>query len=171
MKTFSNYINSEGIESLKSDLQELYASFEVVRNYYQIKFNNTEMDEQLLSSYKDRIIKAVYPNKYMQGGLDTEKVDSIVKQLKSPSTIRYYIEIGLFAVETCTDIANEYGGDFGEDFYIYFEELFEDVVQTTFKEGIESEYQIRLKEIADSACDGYGHYDQLQDTFSEYFGG
>ncbi len=169
MKAFLEHINSQGIESLKSELKELYRSFEVVRSYYQIKFSGNEMDEQLLSSYKDQVIKAIYPNKHMQGGLDTEKVDSVAKQLNSPSTIRYYIEVGLFAVETCTDIANEYGGDFGEDFYIYFEELFEDAIKAIFKERLESEYQIRLKEIADSACDGYGHYDQLQETFSEYF--
>ncbi len=68
----------------------------------------------------------------------------------------------MFAVETCTDIANEYGGDFGENFYIYFEELFEDVIKAIFREGLESEYQIRVKEMADSACDGYGHYDQFK---------
>ena len=77
--------------------------------------------------------------------------------------------MGLFAVETCTEIADEYGGDFGEDFYIYFEELFENVAQAIFKEGLESKYRIWLKEIADGACDGYGHRDQLQESFVEYF--
>ncbi len=169
MKAFLDHIKSLESESLKSELRELYTSFEAVRNYYQIRFSNVGMDEQLLSTYQDQVTKAIYPNKHMQGGLDTEKVDSVVKELNSPSTIRYYVEISLFAVETCTDIANEYGGDFGENFYIYFEELFEDAIKAIFKEGFESEYQIRLKEIADSACDGYGHRDQLQDTFSEYF--
>lgn len=68
-------------------------------------------------------------------------------------------------------IANEFGGDFGEDFYIYFEELFEDTIKVILKENLESEYKVRLKEMANSACDGYGHYDQLQDTFREYFRG
>lgn len=169
MEAFLSHIKSLDSESLKSELRELYTSFEVVRNYYQIKFSNVGIDKQLFSTYQDQVTKAIYPNKHMQGGLDTEKVDSIVKQLKNPSTIRYYIEICLYAMETCTAIANEYGGDFGEDFYIYFEELFEDAIQAILKEGLESEYRIWLKEIANAACDGYGHRDQLQGTFTEYF--
>ncbi|WKN41848.1 DUF6155 family protein [Tunicatimonas pelagia] len=170
MKAFLDHINSQGIEQLKSELRELYSSFEVVRNYYLIKFSDTEIDEKLLATYKDQITQAIYPNKYMQGGLDTEKVDNVIQQLNSHAIIRYYIEASLHAVEECTNIANEFGGDFGEDFYIYFEELFDDVVKVILKENIESEYQIRLQEIANSACEGYGHYDQLQDTLSKYFG-
>lgn len=169
MKAFLEHINSQNSESLRSELQELYKSFEVVRNYYQIKFSGLKLNEQLLAAYQAQVTKAIYPNKHMEGGLDTEKVDRIVQQLKSPSTMRYYIEVCLFATETCTDIANEYGGDFGEDFYIYFEELFDDVIQAIAKEELEGDYRIRLQEIANAACDGYGHRDQLQETFAEYF--
>lgn len=169
MKAFLDHINSQKTESLKAELQALYKSFEVVRNYYQIKLSDTALDEQLLSTYQDQVTKAIYPNKHMEGGLDTEKVDSIVKQLKTPSTIRYYIEVCLHAMETCTAIADEYGGDFGEDFYIYFEELFDEVIQAIVKEGLESAYRIWLQEIANAACDGYGYRDQLQETYTEYF--
>ena len=44
------------------------------------------------------------------------------------STNEILYNFGLYAVEECTAIANEFGGDFGEDFYIYFEELFENVI-------------------------------------------
>ena len=170
-KAFLDYINAQETEQLKAELQELYASFELVRNYYQIKFNGTTVDEQLLATYQDQVTQAIYPNKHMQGGLDTGKVESVVKQLESPATRRYFIEVGLHAVEECTRMANDFGGDFGEDFYIYFEELFERVIQVVLKEGLEGEYRVRLREMVNSACEGYGHYDQLQDTFTEYMEG
>ncbi|GEM_PF-2486596 len=170
MNAFLDHINTQNADQLKSELTELYSSFEVARNYYRIKFSGTEVDNKLLAMYKEQVTQAIYPNKYMQGGLDTEKVDNVVQQLNSNATVRYYIEVCLHAVEECTNIANEFGGDFGEDFYIYFEELFDNVVKVILSEGLEDEYQIRLQEIANSACEGYGHYDQLQDTLSEYFG-
>lgn len=104
----------------------------------------------------------------MQGGLDFEKVDSIVKQLNSDSTLKYYIEVSLHAIEECTSIANEYGGDFGDDFFIYFEELYDKVLELIVKKNLADEYKIRLKEIADYAFEGYGHYDQLQGTYNEH---
>jgi Family of unknown function (DUF6155) len=168
MKEFLDHINSQDIKQLRSELRELYSSFEFVRNFYRIKFKSDGIDEKLLSRYKDQITTVIYPNERMQGGLDIEKVDSIIKQLNSDSTIKYYIEICLYSIEECTNIANEFGGDFGDDFYIYFEELFEDAVKLILKENLEDEYKIRLKEIANSAFDGYGHYDQLQGTISEY---
>jgi len=168
MKDFSKYINAQDKDQLKRELQELYSSFELVRNYYHMKLKQSGIDENLLSKYKDQVTRAIYPNKYMQGGLDFEKVDSIVKQLNSDSTLKYYIEVSLHAIEECTSIANEYGGDFGDDFYIYFEELYDKVLELIVKKNLADEYKIRLKEIADYACEGYGHYDQLQGTYNEH---
>ena len=120
MKEFLKYIENQDKEGLKSDLKELYSSYEFVRNYYRIKFNNSNWNEALISQYKEDITKAIFPNKHMQGGLDFERVESIVEQLNSKSTTKYYIEAALHGIEECTNMANEYGGDFGDDFYIYF---------------------------------------------------
>lgn len=169
MDEFLKYINSQDIEQLKSELKELYSGFEWVRDYYQIKFSETDPDEKLLSKYKDQIINAMYPDEYMEGGLDLEKVDYIVKRLNSVSTIKYYIEICLYAIEHCTHTADAYGGDFGDDFYTYFEELFEQVLQIIIKERLENAYKIRLEEIANTATEGYGHQDQLRDVLSQYY--
>lgn len=168
MKDFLKHINSLNIEQLKSELAELYASYDLVKNYYQIKLKNDGLDENVLKKYKDQITEAIYPNKYMEGGLNVEKVDAIIKQLNSDATFKYYIEASLHSIEECTSIANEYGGDFGDDFYIYFEELYEKIVELIVKRSFQEEYKIRLKEIADFACEGYGHYDQLQDVYKEY---
>ncbi len=169
MKNFINYINSKSAEQLRGDLKELYSSFDLVKNYYQIKFKGREIDEKLLTKYKTKIRKALYPNARMEGGLDIKKIDIIIKELKSNTTIRYYIETCLYAIQECTAIANEFGGDFGEDFYIYFEELFENTLKIITHQRLEQEYESKLKIITNSAYNGYGHYDQLQDTLSKYF--
>ncbi len=169
MKDFLDYINSRNIEQLRNELRKLYSSYELVRNYFDIKTKkNGGVDKNLLKKYEGEITKAIYPNERMEGGLDIDKVDNIIKGLNSDSTVKYYIESSLFSIEECTNIANEFGGDFGEDFFIYFEALFENVIKIIINQGHESEYKVRLREIADSAFDGYGHYDQLQDTISEY---
>lgn len=166
MNDFLAYIDSRDIEELKEELKDLYTSFESVQNYYQIKFKKGVIDQNLLSKYKDQVTKAIYFDEYMQGDLDIDKAIGIIERLNTQVTVKYYIEVSLHAVEECTNIANEYGGDFGEDFFIYFEEVFQSAVTAILKEGFEEEYKIRLKEMVDSAFDGYGHYDQLQDVLS-----
>lgn len=168
MKDFLNYVNAQDKEQLRRELKELYTSFELVREYYQIKLKEGEIDENLLSKYKKQVTKALYFDDFMEGGLDVDKVDGIIKRLNSESTLKYYIEVGLYAIEECTSIANDYGGDFGDEFYIYFEELYGKILERIVKKNLVDEYKIRLREMADTAFDGYGHCDQLQDTYDEY---
>jgi len=168
MKEFLKHINSQDIEQLKLELKELYTSYEWVRDYYQIKLKKSEIDQSLLSKYKKQITDALYFDEYGQGGLDVDKANNIIKQLNSESTLRYYIEVSLHAIEVCTSIAKEYGGDFGDYFFIYFEELYDKVLDLVVKKSLVEEYKYRLKEIADVAFDGYDHYDQLQETYDEY---
>ncbi len=168
MKDFSKYINTQNKEQLKQELKELYASFELVRDYYQIKLRKGTIDEKLLTKYKRQVTNALYSDDFGQGGFDVDKVDKITERLNSDSTFKYYIEVSLHAIEECTSIANDYGGDFGDDFYIYFEELYEAVLEVIVKKNLVDKYKIRLKEMADNACEGYGHYDQLQDTYNEH---
>ena len=169
MKDFLDYIDSKNAGDLKVELKELYSSYEVVRNYFHIKMQgNKRVDKALLKKYQDEIIKALYPNDRMEGGLDLEKVDSILTQLNSETTIQYYIQCCLFSIEECTEVAHTFGGDFGDDFFIYFEELFEHITQLIIHRGLESKYRERLGKIVNSAFDGYGHNDQLQDILSQY---
>ena len=168
MKDFLKYINAQDKEQLNRELQELYTSFELVRDYYKIKLKRGIIDGKLLAKYNKQITNALYFDAFGQGGLDVDKVDKLIKRLNSNATLNYYIEVSLHTIEEATCIANDYGGDFGDDFYIYFEELYEDVVKRIVKENFLDKYKIRLKEMADTAFEGYGHFDQLQDTYDEH---
>jgi hypothetical protein len=172
MLDFLNHIEGQNQEQLRAELKELYSSFEVVRDYYAIKIksDNDTLNPKLLDKYKDQITQAIYPNERMQGGLDIDKVNYIIEQLNSNTTIRYYIEVSLHAIEECTGVAEEYGGDMGDDFYIYFEELFEHIIQVIVKHNLVSDYRSRLVAIKNSATEAYGHYDQLNDVYTQHMG-
>lgn len=168
MKDFLNYLKAQDKEQLKKELKELYESYELVRDHYQIKLKKGGIDKALLTKYNRQVTNALYLDDYFEGGLDVDKVNKLIEQLDSDATINYYIEVSLHAIEECTCVAKDYGGDFGDEFYIYFEELYETVIQRIIKENLQKKYKLRLKEIADAAFEGYGHYDQLQDTYDEY---
>lgn len=168
MLNFQNYIKNLDANQLRAELKELYSSYEVVRKYYEIKWKGNAVDKAILEQYKSQITTALYPDERMNGGFDYQEVEHILEQLNSETTLLYYIEAGLFAVEECTNVANEFGGG-DEDMFIYFEELFEQLVAIIQKKDLASKYNIYLQEIARTAFDGYGHYDQLNGVVSDYF--
>lgn len=170
MLDFLNHIKTLDADQLRKELKELYSSYEVVRNYYAIRQKGTAIDKAVLEKYKTQITTALYPDKRMNGGHDYQQVEHILQQLNSDATVRYYIEAGLYAIEECTNLANEFGGG-DEDMFIYFEDLFEQIVKVVQKNGLESEYTVYCQEIARTAFDGYGHYDQLNDVCSIYLKG
>ncbi|EAY26796.1 DUF6155 family protein [Microscilla marina] len=170
MLDFLNHIKTQSEEQLRAELKELYSSFEVVRGYYAIKLKPDILDQKLLDKYTTQITQAIYPNERMQGGLNLDKVKHIIEQLSSDTTVKYYIEVALHAIEECTGMANEYGGDFGDDFYIYFEELFGDVIQMIVQHNLQNDYRARLIDVKNSATEAYGHYDQLNDVYAQYIG-
>lgn len=169
MNYFEDYVKSLDIEMAKKELSGLYRNFEVVRDYFNMKLSEESFDNRMIRKYKDRIIDALYPDSSFQGGLDVEKVDTVISNIKRNPNYLYFIQIGLFAVEECTRIANEYGGDYGEEFYEYFENLFEDVIRCIEDQGVKSKYKKQVEEIKSTAFDGYGHQDQLNDIFEKYF--
>ena len=120
-----------------------------------------------MRKYKDRIIDALYPDSDFEGGLDIEKVEVVMKQIRRNPNYYYFIGIGLFAVEECTLVANQYGGRYGEEFYEYFEELFKEVVRLIIGKGLQDELRIQVESIVNKAFDGYGHYDQLLAIYEE----
>lgn len=165
MDKFSDYINSLSEEKLRSELTKLHFKFSSVREYYKILLTNENVvDETLSQQYKEEIKIALYPNKYLEGGLDIKRI----KEILFPLTGKYYVEIGLFSVEECSNIAKELGGDFEEDFYMYFEDLFEEIVKYIIHQELLQEYREELIMIATSAIDIYNHSHELQEILRDY---
>ena len=68
-------------------------------------------------------------------------VHKISKRLHNDLKMLYFIEVSLHAIEECTCVANDYGGRYGEEFYIYFEELYEEVL----KRIVEKSFLINIR--------------------------
>jgi hypothetical protein len=180
MKEFRKYIKSKSKEELKLELEELFSSFETVREHYHLKIRSLELnsntpeifsviDPKEITKYKKKIILALHPDENWEGGFDTEKVHGILSKLKSKSNSKYYIEIGLHAIEESTKLAKLYGGDYGGKYYIYFAELYENITQEIIKNCSENEYFEWLKMLSEEAFDGFGYKDDLEDTFNDNF--
>lgn len=164
---FEKYLQDSEKESLINDLRELFAGQQGVRSYFLAKLGS---DKLLIEKYCERLIEAIYPDERMNGGMDFKKVDSILQELRTPTTIKKFVEVSLIGVEECSKIANEFGGA-DEGFLVYFEDLFEEVLKSIKENQWKDNYDLRLRQIIETAFDGYGHYDQLSDLYSIYLDG
>ena len=164
---FEQYLRDSDKDLLIDDLRELFASQQGVRSYFTAKLGSNEL---LLKEYLERLIEAIYPDESMNGGMDYRKVDSILQELRTPTTTRQYVEVSLIGVEECSKIAHEFGGA-DEDFLVYFEDLFEEVLKLIKVNQWKSKYYIRLRQIIEAAFEGYGHHDQLSELYSIYLDG
>lgn len=180
MKAFRKYIQSKNEEELKLELEELFSSFEIVRKHYHLKVSSLEVNlntpeiffainQKEITKYKKKIISALHPNKNWEGGFDTEKVHEILSKLKSKSNSKYYIEIGLYSIEESSKLANLYGGDYGDEYYIYFAQLYANITHEIIKNCSEKEYFEWLKMLSEEAFEGFGYKDDLKDIFNDNF--
>lgn len=166
---FEEYLKELDTKKAKGIIQELYEEFDVVRDFLNMKILNNRIENRVTRKYKDKIIDALYPDGGFEGGFDTEKVESLIKTIKKNPNYFYYIEIGLYAVEKCTNLADTFGGDYGAEFYEYFENLFDEILKCIESKKVKSRYKKRIKEILSKAFEGYGHKDQLNNIFEKYY--
>lgn len=169
MESFNKFLDSLNHEALKKELGKLYMEIPAVKDYYEIKLSGNKSNQKILKKYQKKIDVALYPDDEFKGGFDLDKVDETLQKLKQTSHLRYYIETGIYAITQLSELANIYGGDFGEDFVIYFEELFEEVVGLSIKFGYGEEYKSSFKILTEMAFEGYGFNDQLNDIFWENY--
>lgn len=151
MDRFKNYLNALSEEAIKKELEILYENFEVVRDFYGMKLSQGKVTNRLIRKYKDRVIDALYPDGSFQGGLDVDKVDKIMSTVKRNPNYFYYIQVGIYAVEACTTVANDFGGDYGEEFYQYFEELYEGVIKFSEAKGVKDDYREQFEALKSKA--------------------
>jgi hypothetical protein len=78
------------------------------------------------------------------------------------------IELELYTLEAGNKCANDLGGDFGEDYFIYFEELFEQTLNKYRKIKVSQKITEKIETILETAFDGYGHKDTLEDLWAEF---
>lgn len=172
MREFLDYIRSKSKNELEEELEELFSKFSTIRKHYDFKLGISKTEKiksPNLKRYKTKIYQALNPDSNWQGGFDIEEVGKILLRLKNKGKIKSYLELGLYSLEECTGLANAYGGDYGEEFYNYFVELYKDMVKLMWAEGLELEYQIRVTDIMEQSFKGYDYQDDLRDIYNKYY--
>ena len=169
MKKFLKYIKSKTEEELRTELCELFSSFEIVKDHYNIKISQGQLDSKVLKKYQNKIREALQPDYEWHGGFDVDEVEEIVSKFNNNTSIQYYFELGMYAIEECNDLAEIYQGDFGDEFFVYFVELYENIIDQVLNLKIENKYKVRLKTLMENSFDGYDFQDDLRDIYQSKF--
>lgn len=153
-------------EELNSELVINFENFKVVQDYFDLKYKN-QTKNSILKRYKQKIDKAIYPNWEFDEGLNIDLVEEITREFSNITPkLNYQIELELYALETANKCANNLGGDFGEDYYLYFEELFEQTLNKFKKIKMPQTITKKIESILKIAFEGYGHKDILEDLWA-----
>jgi len=168
-KRLEAYLRKESKAELVEQLLTLYDRVPEAEDFFRLKPN--EATDDIFKKYCRQISNALFPDGNFEGGMDIDKVDHLIFTLnKLTSDIHLQVKIRIFAVQEATQLAEAYGGDYGEDFYIYFEELYEDALKKLKLSKLMGKYQQEMLKTARNAFDGYGHYDTLMETYKQYYG-
>lgn len=123
----------------------------------------------ILERYKQKIDKAIYPDWEFDEGFNIDLVEEIIRKFSNITPkVKHQIELELYALETANKCANNLGGELGEDYYLYFEELFEQTLNKFKKINMPQTITIKIESILKIAFEGYGHKDILEDLWAEF---
>ena len=143
------YLNDLTRRQLQEQVLDLYARFKPVKTYYNFVFNPKE--EKLLDEAKFKISKEYFP-------INTRKPKT--RRSVAQKIIKHYIQLGvdpfviadvmLFNVE----VAQQYTQKKRikqDSFYASMFKSFEEVLMYTQKHGLETDFDIRIKNIVKTA--------------------
>ncbi|MGD9162862.1 MAG: DUF6155 family protein [Desulfobacteraceae bacterium] len=161
-------LKSKTQKELIDDISTLYKSFDVVREYYQVRlFSN---DESVLQKYKAIIEHEFFPvseSKDPPARLSVAR-KAITDYKKLTSSKANIADIMVFYVETGVRFTNEYG-DINEAFYISMENMYEKALTFIANNGLTDIFNERLLTIVnDTDGIGWGFHDQLADLYFSY---
>ncbi|MBA6316219.1 hypothetical protein [Cellulophaga baltica] len=161
-------LDNKSVDELNAELITLFENFKVVQDYFDLKYKS-QTKPSILKKYKQKIDKAIYPDWEFNDGLNLDLVEEILEGFSNITPkLNYQIELELYALEAGNKCANDMGGDYGEDYYLYFEELFEQTLNKYKQITTSKKNTTRIESILEMAFGGYGHKDTLEDLWAEF---
>ena len=161
-------LKAKSADELSTELITLFENFKVVQDYFDLKYKSQTKTINL-NKYKQKIDRAIYPDWEFNNGLNLELVEEIIEGFSNITPkLNYQIELELYALEAGNNCAHDMGGDYGEDYYLYFEELFEQTLNKYKKIDASQVITKRIEAILETAFGGYGHKDTLEDLWAEF---
>jgi len=168
-KHLVSHLKKQSKAALEAQLLLLYDRIPQAEDFFRLQLGKATDD--IFKKYCHQIQDALYPDGSFEGGMDIDKVDHIIFTLdKLTSDIHLQVKIRIYAIQEATQLAHTYGGDYGEDFYIYFEELYEAVLIKLEQFELSDSYRHEMLQTAQRAYEGYGHYDVLMEHYNKYYG-
>lgn len=153
-------------DELIDELIELSDRFWTVNDYFESKYNLNSKNV-IIKKFKIQINDVLYPDHEFKGGFDVELLDQILTKFKTITTkLNWQIDLELYALETGNNCAIQFGGSFGEEYYEYFEELFEDTLLKYVKRN--NTIDRKIETIIKNAFEGYGHKDKLEELYENW---
>lgn len=155
-------------DELTDEIVTLSENFVIVQDYFDLKYKS-RTKPTILKKYKQKIDNAIYPDWEFNEGSNIDLVEEILNGFSNITPrINYQIELELYALGSGNKCANDMGGDFGEDYYLYFEELFEQTLNKCRAIKVSTKIVETIETILGTAFEGYGHKDTLEDLWAEY---
>ncbi|TRX58615.1 hypothetical protein FNH22_12090 [Fulvivirga sp. M361] len=162
-------LDQKNKEELLEEIIALYKKFKVVREFYGLSNKKKKEHVEIIEGYKHKITNALWPDGNFEGGLDLEKVNRLLKQFSSVcDNTKDQIELELYSLYQANSCAICFGGDFGEEYYEYVEERFDQTLNKMIRSRSFENQKRNVQAIIKNAFEGYGHKDRLEELMAKY---
>ncbi len=155
-------------EELIQEIATLCQKFPHVKEYYKAQESDIQ---EIVTKYKGIIEKEFIEGKTRgfpkaRFSVARKALTDFKKLTTDPALIA---EMMLTYVESISWFNSEYGPDV-EDFYTKPEEMFEQALAMIKKHHLEDKFEEQAYTIVETACEGWGHRDSLQERYEEVYG-
>jgi DNA-binding transcriptional MocR family regulator len=155
-------------EELIKEIATLCQTFPQVKEYYQAQGSNIQ---EVAKKYKDIIEKEFIEGKTRNApkarfSVARKALNDFKKLTNEPELIA---DIMMTYVESISWFNTEYNPD-AEEFYTRSEDMFETVLAFIKKHQLNEKFSLRAYRIVESATEGWGHRDSLEERYMEVYG-
>jgi hypothetical protein len=154
-------------EELINEVATLYKSFQQVKDYYNAK-NDDPRD--VFEKYKNIIEKEFVYGKtrgYPKSRISVAK-KAITDFKKLSPNLCLLGELMLVYTDSVSGFCSDFGVDV-ENYYTSSEAMFKDALELLERIRELERYQDMARNIVNNATDGWGHYDDLKDTYDDFY--
>ena len=162
------YLKHASREQLAAEISDLFAKFNVVRDYYQTRLS-PEDDTQVIEKYKAIIKNEFFPARgFGQARLSIAR-KAVSDYKKVCRTKALLADLMLFYVQMGIQFTNTYG-DIDEPFYDSMESMYKKAVEFIIENELEEAYDRRCRRIVtDTSEMGWGFNDALEYIYEQHF--
>jgi len=167
LTNLKRYLKQRPEEELISEISELFAKFDNVKDYYTAKLSPGNQ-KQILQKYKAIIEKEFFPPRGFGKARLSVARKAVSDYKKVTPSKEDLADIMVFYVEMGVKFTNAYG-DIDEAFYCSMESMYEQAIRYIREQGLQKQFMERCTNIVENTFGiGWGFYDTLNELYNEY---